>query len=367
MEPFSPSAAQYHLPISPVIPPVMPQPQTHVINSKPKSKPPKKMAETPFNDPEADLMLRSSDEVHFHVVKKILTLASPVFADMFSNHPPPSQKSHHEDQVVPLPEHSTILDLTLRHIYPMRNPKTVTGTLHNANVLAEFGRNYKVEALDNFIAGYLTDSVERDPPGVYAIAVIYGYKDIGTRAARLCLNLPFSGLQSLYLRYATAEHISELYRYHVACGEAASAFVSSDRTWISSSLSKGFLAPKGAGGGTVACPSCPAPDLINQASTSHEGPKFVNDDGEVSSKRRTGPLCVWSYLYRSALVLAHHPTPEAITRRDFVLKANDCRSCAQYMEGHLLELSVVFKGEIKKAIDKVSLSLYLSLCCVFKA
>jgi hypothetical protein len=110
---------------------------------------------------------------------------------------------------------------------------------------------------------------------------------------------------------------------------------------------------------------CPTPDLINQASTSRGGPaRSVNDDGEGSSKRRTGPLCVWSYRYRSALVLAHHATPEAIAEKEFVLKANDCRSCAQYMEGHLLDLSVVLGGETRKAIERISLSLYPLLCCV---
>jgi hypothetical protein len=66
-------------------------------NAKPQAsrKPPEKVAEAPFNDLEADLILRSSDEVHFYVVKKILTLASPVFADKFSTLPaPPHQKSH---------------------------------------------------------------------------------------------------------------------------------------------------------------------------------------------------------------------------------------------------------------------------------
>jgi hypothetical protein len=334
-------------------------------NAKPQAppKPPEKVAEAPFNDLEADLILRSSDDVHFYVVKKILTLASPIFADKFSTLPPPShQKSHDVLQVVSLPEPSTILDLALRHIYPVRNPKT--DTLHNASVLAEFAQNYNVEALGTFIAGYLTDSVERDPLGVYAIAVTYKYRLIGIKAAQLCLNLPFLKLQSPYLRCATAEHISELFRYHVACGEAASALASSDRTWLSSLLSKGIFGRKGASGNTVACPSCPAPDLINQATASHGGPKFISDDGEESSKRRTGPLCVWSYLYRSALILAHHPTPEAITEQEFVLKGNDCRSCAQYMEGHLLDLSVALVGQIKKAIERVSLPLCPLLSCV---
>jgi hypothetical protein len=214
-------------------------------------KPPEKVAKAPFNDLEADLILRSSDEVHFYVVKKILTLASPIFAEKLSTLPPPHQKSHDVLQVVPLPEPSTTLDLALRHIYPVRTPKT--DTLHNASLLAEFAQNYKVEALD--IAGYLTDSVERDPVGVYAIAVTNGYEGIGTEAARLCLNLPFSKLQSPYLQCATAEHISELFRYHVACGEVASALASSDRAWLSSSFPKGIFAPKGASGSTFACPS----------------------------------------------------------------------------------------------------------------
>ena len=55
-------------------------------------------------------------------------------------------------------------------------------------------------------------------------------------------------------------------------------------------------------------------------SNSHGGPKFINDDGEESPKRGAGPLSVWGYLYRFDLVLAHHPTPEAITEREFVLK-----------------------------------------------
>src|ERR1700679_855209 len=95
---------------------------------------------------EADLILRSSDQVHFYVDKKILTLASPIFADKFNTLPPPHQRSHDVLPVVPLPEPSTTLDLALRHIYPVRTPKT--DTLHNASVLAEFAQNYEVEALD---------------------------------------------------------------------------------------------------------------------------------------------------------------------------------------------------------------------------
>ena len=189
---------------------------------------PEKLAEAPFDDIRADLILQSSDEVKFRVFKPILFLTSPIFADMFSIPSPPSQIPNNEVQVVSLSEDSTTLDVALRHIYPVRPPKAPADTLHYASILAEFARKYQIEALDIFITVYLTDSVERDPVGVYAIAVTYGYNDIGKIAARSCLNLPFSGLESPYLRCITAEHISELHRYHVACGEAAAAVASSD-------------------------------------------------------------------------------------------------------------------------------------------
>jgi len=78
---------------------------------------------------------------------------------------------------------------------------------------------------------------------VYSIAVTYGNDDIGADAARLCLEIPFSALRSSYLRYATAEHISELFKYHVACGQVASALASSDRSWFSSLTQTGSSLP----------------------------------------------------------------------------------------------------------------------------
>ena len=347
----------------PSIPPVMPS--KPIV---PPFSPAEILAEAPFDDARTDLILQSSDKVNFHVFKNILSLASPIFTDMFNLPSPPSDKPHDEVQVVSLSEGSTALDVALRHIFPVRNPKG--DKLHYASILAEFARKYQVEALEEFTTGYLTDSIERDPVGVYAIAVTYGYHDVGEKAARSCLNLPFSGLRSPYLRCITAEHLSELHRYHVACAEAASALASSDRTWFSLLAPNGIFSPfytneatstpKGSRGGTATC-SCTMPDFIRQTATSEspDGAVFY-----VSDETRSGPRCLWNYLHRSSLVLAHHPSSEAITMKAFVLKSNDCRSCAQYRRGHMLELSVVLGEEVKKAIERVSLLLYpLSHVC----
>jgi BTB/POZ domain len=317
-----------------------------------------KLAPAPFDDEQADLILQSSDKVHFRVFKLVLSLASPIFADTFNIPLPPSEKPD-EVQVVPLSEDSTALEVALRHIYPVRTTAPKGDMLQYASILAEFARKYQVEALDRFVTGYLTDSIESDPVGVYAIAASNGYKDIGANAARSCLNLPFSGLRSSYLRCATAEHISELFRYHVACGEAASALASSDRTWFSS-LGQNKIIEYITSQRTY-CGSCSMPDPIPQIPTSSKNGRVKNsarNPAQPAPPVRNGPRCLWNYLYRSALVLVHHPTAEAITKEVFVQNTNDCTNttCVQDLRGHMLEISVVLGREIKKAIQRVSLS-----------
>jgi len=67
------------------------------------------------------------------------------------------------------------------------------------------------------------------------------------------------------------------------------------------------------------------------------------------------PRAVWTYLHRSTLVLAHHPTPEAVTAEAFVLKTNGCHKCARRMPRYMVEISVLFGRAIKNAIEQVSL------------
>ena len=196
-----------------------------------------KLAAAPFDDARADLVLQSSDKIHFRVFKLIISLASPIFADMFRMPSPPSQNSH-EVQVVSLSEDSTALDVALRHIYPM--PPLEGDTLLYASILTEFARKYQVDGLDKHISRYLTVSIELDPVGVYAMAIAYGHNSVGANAARSCLNLRFSNLQSPYLQCITSE--LELLKYYVACGEATSVFVSSHQTWPQS-LAKFILSP----------------------------------------------------------------------------------------------------------------------------
>ncbi|KAI0296054.1 hypothetical protein BC826DRAFT_895675, partial [Russula brevipes] len=187
-------------------------------------------AEAPFDDARADLILQSSDDMYFRVSKFILSLASPIFADMFSL-PLPVSQDPSEIQVVSLPEDTKTLDLCFCELYPVHTPDAVP--LRDAGTLAEFARKYQIDVLNKVITRYLADHVEHDPIDVYAIAATYEQRDIGAKAARACLNLPFSRLLSHYVPGATAGPHAELLRYHVVCGEAASA-VASKREWFPS-------------------------------------------------------------------------------------------------------------------------------------
>jgi hypothetical protein len=205
--------------------------------------------------------------VHFHVFKIILSLASPIFADMFNIPSPESRDSPDEVQVVPVSERSRALDLALRHLYPI--PIADAVSLPDVSILAEFAHKYEVDALEKIIVRYLTGNVEDDPVGVYVIAVTYGYKRIGAQAAKSCLNIPFSQLLSPRLQFATAERHAELLSYHVACGDAASDVASQRRWFPSFGGQNGNLFTAGhnnaAGNG---CSSCNTQDSIDGTSIS---------------------------------------------------------------------------------------------------
>lgn len=87
----------------------------------------------PFNsDPAADVVLRSSDNFEFRVRKAILSLASPVFNDMFGT---PRRRSTveidsntpHEASLpcVQLSETGLVVDILLRYCYPLAPPSVV--------------------------------------------------------------------------------------------------------------------------------------------------------------------------------------------------------------------------------------------------
>ncbi len=297
-----------------------------------------KLAKAPFDDPRADLILRSSDSVNFHVFKVILSLASSVFADMFTlPSPPASQNSSDEPPVVPLPEDAETLDLALRHCYPIRSPEVVK--LRDARILLEFARKYQVDLLEPSLTRFLTDTIERDPVGVYALAAAYECRDIAGKALRSSLTLPVYLLHSPELQYSTTEQYQALVHYHTLCGKVASA-ITMRRKWIPA---EGKLISTSPRKNDFGCSICIMPDIVqDQLSPS-----------PFNKVTRYGPRYLWSYLHRSALVLAHHPNPDAVTAETFVLRDMDCLYCLTSKRREMLECSRAFAAEIRRVIEQV--------------
>jgi BTB/POZ domain len=318
---------------------------------------PETLVVAPFDHKRADLILRSSDGVNFRVFKIILSLASSVFNDMFDIPQPisESENNHDELRVVTVTEDAKALDLCLRHLYPVPSP--ATAGLWGARVLADFARKYDVGALESVVARYLADSIGDDPVGVYAIAVTYGPKSIAAKAAQLSLKLPMTRLQSPQLRYITVELYGELIQYHATCGDVASA-VASKREWFpAASLDSGsprdrFIwfsnSPSNAG-----CSSCATPDPVGGTSV-----QMMSCSRGIKT-RRFAPWCLWNYLHRSASILAHHPTAEAVTTQDFIFKFPDCSNCSSETREDMLGFSQIFATEINNAVEQVSVSIWL--------
>ena len=303
------------------------------MSQSPESIPPK-LANAPFNDPRADLVLRSSDDVNFFVFKLILSLASSVFADMFTLPLPAApQNSSDDPPVAQLPEDAETIDMALRYCYPVQSPEVVT--LRDARILMEFERKYQVDVIKPSLMRFLTDTIDRDPVSIYALASAYEYQDIAAQALQSSLMVPIYRLHSPDLQSSTTrEQYEALIYYHISCGRVASA-VSMRRKWIPEG---GTLTTTSPGGNDFGCSVCIMPD-------------FVQPDHR--SITRYGPRYLWNYLHRSALVLAHHPDADAITKEAFVLKDMKCDDCKIKKRLEMLECSQAFAAEIGRVIEQV--------------
>ncbi|KAJ7731321.1 hypothetical protein DFH07DRAFT_894747 [Mycena maculata] len=178
----------------------------------------------PFKDKSADIIIRSSDGADFYVSRAVLSLASPLFTDMFSI---PQPESEPEVPVIAVTELSHRFDLFLRVWYPGAEAAAFGGLEQLADItelaLSKYDMQFLTPVLQTHIQAYL----ETEPVAVYAVACQYKWGDIAKMAARRCLKLHLNSLflpdMSRYLRNISAHHYLALLVYHHACGAAASS------------------------------------------------------------------------------------------------------------------------------------------------
>ncbi|EPT03035.1 hypothetical protein FOMPIDRAFT_23740, partial [Fomitopsis schrenkii] len=137
---------------------------------------PPRYALAPFDDLDADIILRSSDNIDFRVSRFILRLASPFFASMLEIGQTASDGAQADGdeirdgcRVVPVSENSATLDTLLRVIYPQEDPPLDDFT-RLADVLAA-ALKYDMVKATTLTGTKLRGFVAQDPVRVWAVAV----------------------------------------------------------------------------------------------------------------------------------------------------------------------------------------------------
>ena len=206
-------------------------PETEPPETRPPS-PPFGQADAPFDQADADIILRSSDFFDFRVHKTILSVASPVFKDML-NQPQPAQPTGGDLPIIMLEEDAKTLDFILRTVYPVRSPRI--SQLDELHSIIAPSQKYALKVFDGFVEESLRDALQQEPISVYAIACQFGFADVAAAAAETSLELPLM-THSRFLKYISGEQYYRLVQYHCACVDAVrKALTSSGRTLHSGS------------------------------------------------------------------------------------------------------------------------------------
>lgn len=136
------------------------------------------IARSPFDDTEANVVIRTCDNIDFYVYKDILKVASPFFRTLFSlpqpSHAQSSDNTNDELSpeglpIVPVPEDSKALDYILRICYPLEDPERLTSVLIVENALVS-SMKYEIDRAIRLLREDLARLGSSNPMQMYLLA-----------------------------------------------------------------------------------------------------------------------------------------------------------------------------------------------------
>lgn len=179
----------------------------------------------PFDDEDADVVIRSSDNIEFRVFRLFLRKVSPVFGGMFRVLPPYDMES-----VLPTVEVSENGDTTaqlLQLCYPVLDPPVTS--LDEARTLLAACQEYEMEIPAIRLVGITARTfLASDPFHVYTLACRAHAKEEARVAAFHCLSLPLDDI--IYQHNPDAHDASmaayrNLLQYYLSCRKAIAALL----------------------------------------------------------------------------------------------------------------------------------------------
>lgn len=140
---------------------------------------PTEISPRPFDRADADVILRSSDHINFHVHRAYLSIASSFFDDMFSL--PQTSDTHKDVQVIDVAEDSSTMNAILRMCYPVADRSISSFALLSSALRAAL--KYDMELAAELCKQSLRGYVHSQPLQVYAVACRVGDESIAKLAA----------------------------------------------------------------------------------------------------------------------------------------------------------------------------------------
>lgn len=177
-----------------------------------------------FNNPDADVILRSVDGVDFYIDLAVLAMASPVFKDMSTLPLPASKIAKDRRSVITMHESSTTLELLLQLVHPAMYPHLQDVTLDIFRDVLVAADKYEmakvVPALEATLDNTRFFKEHASAFRVFALASRFGMRTLARAAARTLLTFPPpsdlpAALPELETVPAAAYH--RLLKYRAAC------------------------------------------------------------------------------------------------------------------------------------------------------
>ena len=145
------------------------------------------MSPTFFTTEDGDIVLRASPgsgpNHDFPVHRLILSLASPVFKDMFSFAQPSDQSEQLGVPVVDLPDSPEVLDVILRFIYPGVEPPKFTD-LTTLSALLSAADKYNIASMWPVLREALKTFIPNESFRAYIVACRFGFLEEARAAAK---------------------------------------------------------------------------------------------------------------------------------------------------------------------------------------
>ena len=189
-------------------------------------------ASAPFDRADADLILRTSDNVNFRVIKVLLAMGSPFFEDMFSL-PQSASDTAADDgsemkdglSVVPVSETARTLEMLLLMCYPLGAvEQPVLDRIEDVNWLLDAAIKYSFGSVEKRLREALIapQFLQDNAVGVFAVACRHKMISEAKAAARAALEKPIDEAPlGPEVDMLSGANLLRLLKYHKACIRSA--------------------------------------------------------------------------------------------------------------------------------------------------